>query len=57
MTTPEHGGVRDTSLADFADFVRPREGSDPPIIVGGHAVNLWSEYFLAKDVKELPMIM
>jgi hypothetical protein len=53
MTTPEDGGVPETRVADFAAFVRPKEGEDPPIIVGGHAVNLWSEYFLARDVKEL----
>ena len=53
MTPPEQDGVQVTRVADFAAFVRPREGEDPPIIVGGHAVNLWSEYFLARDVKEL----
>jgi hypothetical protein len=26
MTTPEHGGVPETRVADFAAFVRPREG-------------------------------
>ncbi len=53
MKAPEQGGAPETTVADFADFVRPREGEDPPIIVGGHAVNLWSEYFLARDIKEL----
>lgn len=43
----------DTTVEDFAAFVRPTEGEEPPIIVGGHAVNLWSEYFLARHVQEL----
>lgn len=43
----------ETHVADFADILLPMDGSDPPIVVGGHAVNLWSEYFLARDVKEL----
>ena len=53
MNSPEQDGPQVTTVADFAAFVRPREGEDPPVIVGGHAVNLWSEYFLARDVKEL----
>jgi len=53
MTAPDQDGSRDTRVADFAEFVRPKEGEEPPIVVGGHAVNLWSEYFLAREVKEL----
>lgn len=40
-------------MSEFAAFLRPNEGEEPPIVVGGHAVNLWSEYYLARDVKEL----
>jgi hypothetical protein len=29
------------------------DGSEPPVIVGGHAVNLWSMYFLANGVAGL----
>jgi hypothetical protein len=50
---PDPGPHVETHVADFADILLPMDGSDPPIIVGGHAVNLWSEYFLARDVKEL----
>lgn len=53
MTPPQHGDVPETTLEDFAALVRPPEGEDPPIVVGGHSVNLWSEYFLNRDVKEL----
>jgi hypothetical protein len=53
MTVPEQGGAQDTRVSEFAAFLRPKEGEEPPIVVGGHAVNLWSEYYLARDVKEL----
>jgi len=53
MTAPEESGAQDTRVSDFAAFVCPKEGEEPPIVVGGHAVNLWSEYYLAREVKEL----
>jgi hypothetical protein len=53
MTNPEEGAGMDTRISEFAGILQPREGEDPPVVVGGHAVNLWSEYYLAKGVKEL----
>jgi hypothetical protein len=43
----------DTEISDFADILMTQDGFDPPVVVGGHAVNLWSHYFLAGGVKEL----
>jgi hypothetical protein len=43
----------ETHVADFADILSPPDGSEPPVIVGGHAVNLWAMYFLSTGVDEL----
>lgn len=45
--------MSETHLIDFADILLPPDGSEPPVIVGGHAVNLWSLYFLSKGMDEL----
>lgn len=50
---PESKPRTETHVADFADILLPPDGSDPPVIVGGHAVNLWATYFLSKGVDEL----
>lgn len=31
----------------------PSDGSEPPVVVGGHAVSLWCLYFLSKGTSEL----
>lgn len=31
----------------------PTDGSEPPVVVGGHAASLWSLYFLSKGISEL----
>ncbi len=36
-----------TEVGDFADVLAPQDDLEPPVVVGGHAVNLWSSYFLA----------
>ena len=51
--TPEPCPRVETHVADFADILLPSDGSEPPVIVGGHAVNLWSMYFLANGVSGL----
>jgi hypothetical protein len=50
---PEPRPRVETHVADFADILSPMDGSEPPVIVGGHAVNLWSLYFLANGVAGL----
>lgn len=42
-----------TEVSGFADVLLPADGSDLPVIVGGHAVNLWSTYFLSKGAGRL----
>ena len=42
-----------TEISDFAEILKAQDGFDPPVVVGGHAVNLWSAYFLASGVNEL----
>ena len=42
-----------TEVSDFAMILRPEDGTEPPVVVGGHAVNLWSLYFLESGVGEL----
>jgi len=53
MTVPARGSRTETNLSEFAGILAPQDGCDPPVVVGGHAVNLWSEYFLAKGMREL----
>jgi hypothetical protein len=36
-----------TEVGDFADVLAPQGELEPPVVVGGHAVNLWSSYFLS----------
>jgi hypothetical protein len=42
-----------TEISDFAEILKVQDGFDPPVVVGGHAVNPWSAYFLASGVNEL----
>jgi len=51
--TPESKLRQESHLTDYADILQPSDGSEPPVIVAGHAVNLWSMYFLAKGVSGL----
>jgi hypothetical protein len=46
---PEPGKRPETHIADFSDVLSCPNGDDPPVIVGGHAVNLWATYFLSHD--------
>lgn len=50
---PKSKPRQDTHIADFADILSPSDGGDPPILAGGHAVNLWAMYFLAEGVDAL----
>ena len=51
--TPESQPRVDSHLSDYADILQPSDGSEPPVIVAGHAVNLWSLYFHSKGVDGL----
>lgn len=53
MINPDDSGRREVDISEFAGILRPLDGSDPPVIVGGHAVNLWSGYYLTGGVAEL----
>ncbi|MCP5544208.1 MAG: hypothetical protein H7A49_09915 [Akkermansiaceae bacterium] len=43
----------ETHVAGFAEILSPSDGSEPPVIVGGHSVNLWAMYFLSGGADEL----
>lgn len=43
----------DTEIDDFAEMLLPQDGEDLPVIIGGHAVGLWSRYYLSKGVAGL----
>jgi hypothetical protein len=57
MTQPRKSPVPETSVTEFAEIVAPKDGSEAPVVVGGHAVNLWSEYYLSKGVGKLATYM
>jgi hypothetical protein len=42
-----------TEIADFADVLLPQEDFGTPVVVGGHAVNLWASYFLSSGTTTL----
>lgn len=42
-----------TEIADFADVLLPQEDFGAPVVVGGHAVNLWASYFLSTGTTAL----
>jgi hypothetical protein len=50
---PEPRQRIETEVADFAEVLLPPDGTEPPVIVGGHAVNLWAIYFLSKGFVEM----
>jgi hypothetical protein len=52
MNPPDHSGSL-TEVSDFAEVLWPTDGSVLPVLVGGHAVNLWSTYFLSKGNPQL----
>jgi len=47
----------ETEIYDFAEILAPQDGYEPPVVVGGHAVNLWSGYYLDAGVGELAAFM
>lgn len=53
MTESESHPNFGTTISEFSAIVAPGEGFEAPTVVGGHAVNLWSEYYLATGVKKL----
>lgn len=53
MTVPQKDPVPETRISDFAEIVAAKDGIEAPVVVGGHAVNLWSEYYFAKGLSEL----
>lgn len=42
-----------TEISDFADVLLPIDHHGSPVVVGGHAVNLWASYFLSTGVRTL----
>jgi hypothetical protein len=42
-----------TEVTDFADVLLPQDRLGRPVVVGGHAVNLWASYFLAAGCSPL----
>lgn len=55
MNGSQDGSGINTEVSEFALIIDPQDGSDPPVVVGGHAVNLWCDYYLSKGVVELSM--
>ncbi len=53
MTDPSGDPVAATRISEFAGILAPVGMVDVPVVVGGHAVNLWSEYYLAQGIREL----
>jgi hypothetical protein len=43
----------DSEIGDFAEMLKPLDGTAPPVLVGGHAVGFWSRHFLRKGQIEL----
>lgn len=56
MSTQDHPRNL-TEVSDFADVLLPANGGDLPVVVGGHAVNLWSTYFLSRGAGKLAGFM
>jgi len=50
---PDGSKRPDPEISEFAEILEPGPGREPPVIVGGHAVGLWSRYFLNKGFDEL----
>ena len=44
-------------MSDFTEVLSPPDGSGLPLVVGGHAVSLWSIYFLARKAEKLANFM
>jgi hypothetical protein len=53
MNAAGKGTREETDISDFAEILAPGDNSDPPVVVGGHAVNMWSHYYMHKGVSEL----
>jgi len=51
MNHPEPVGA-ETKVAEFAIILSPGHGEEVPVLVGGHAVNLWSEYCVRAFIAE-----
>jgi len=51
--SPDGSHRMETEIYDFAEILAPQDGYEPPVVVGGHAVNLWSGYYLDAGVGEL----
>lgn len=56
MSGQEKDPASESIVSEFAEIIASHAG-DAPVLVGGHAVNLWSEYHLAKGVTELAAYM
>lgn len=56
MNPHDHlGGL--TEVSDFTEMLLAPDGHDLPLVVGGHAVNLWSTYLLARKAEKLADFM
>ena len=57
MTNREEEPTVDARISEFAQIISPPEDGEALVVVGGHAVNLWSEYYFALGVKALAAYM
>ena len=53
MNTDGKGARVETDISDFADILVSGDDCDAPVVVGGHAVNMWSHYYMHKGMSEL----
>lgn len=57
MKESRMSSLPETRILEFSEIITPKEGCEAPVVVGGHAVNIWSEYYLAKGEKALASYM
>jgi hypothetical protein len=50
---PQRESPLESEISDFAEILRTVDVMGIPVIVGGHAVGLWSRYYLWLGVTEL----
>lgn len=43
----------ETDISEFADIFALGDDCEPPVVVGGHAVNMWGHYYMHRGMSEL----
>lgn len=56
MSPQDHFGDL-TEVSDFKEILLAPDGDELPLVVGGHAVNLWSIYLLSRKAEKLADFM